>query len=75
MNACVTFHSQVIIYSRNSELLPVLIKVQQLQRRLIDKPDAFGTVASEIRPLCKPTPFNVRPASSTLIMTAEPEFP
>ena len=33
--------SQVIVYSLGHGLLPVLVKVQQLQRRLIDEPDAF----------------------------------
>merc|ERR1719469_15947 len=35
--------SQVIIHSGDTELVPVLIKVQQLQRRLVDQPDYFGT--------------------------------
>ena len=30
------------MHSRNSELVPVLIKVQQLQRALLDQPDTFG---------------------------------
>ena len=34
---------QVIVYSLESEMVPILIKVQQLQRRLIDQPDDFGT--------------------------------
>ena len=34
---------QVIVYSLKSEMVPILIKVQQLQRRLIDQPDDFGT--------------------------------
>jgi hypothetical protein len=33
--------SQVIVHSLEHSLLPVLIKVQQLQRRLLDQPDAF----------------------------------
>ena len=34
---------QVIVYSLESEMVPILIKVQQLQRRLVDQPDGFGT--------------------------------
>ena len=33
---------QVIVYSLESEMVPILIKVQQLQRRLINQPDDFG---------------------------------
>ena len=36
-------YTQVIVYSLESEMVPILIKVQQLQRRLIDQPDDFGT--------------------------------
>ena len=33
---------QVIVYSLESEMVPILINVQQLQRRLIDQPTVFG---------------------------------
>ena len=33
---------QVIVYSLKSEMVPILIKVQQLQRQLINQPDYFG---------------------------------
>ena len=36
-----TLLSQIIIYSLDTELVPILIKVQRLHRRMLDQPDAF----------------------------------
>ena len=35
--------SQIVVHSLKTELVPVLIKVQSLQRRLLDSPEVFAT--------------------------------
>jgi hypothetical protein len=38
-----TLLSQVVMLSLDGELVPILVKVQRLQQRLIDSPDAFAS--------------------------------
>ena len=38
-----TLLSQVMALSLDGELVPILVKVQRLQRRLLEEPDAFAS--------------------------------